>query len=48
MFPPYPRADAMPIGLQVGLFVNDVKYNNLEPPVYYVTVELEFPVVHFL
>jgi hypothetical protein len=48
LFPAYPKADAMPIGLHVGSFVNGVKYNDLGLLLYCPAVELESTIVHFL
>jgi hypothetical protein len=48
LFPAYPKAGAMPIGLHAGPFVNGLKLNELGPLISYPAVELESPIVHFL
>jgi hypothetical protein len=48
LFPAYPKADAMPIGLDAGSFVNGVKYNDLESLLHCSAVELGVRIVHFL
>ena len=48
LFPAYPKADAMPVGLCAGLFVNDQQSNNLDSLLHCPTLELESRIVHFL
>jgi hypothetical protein len=48
LLPAYPKADAMPVGLYAGLFVNGWKYNDLGLLLHCPTAQPESSIVHFL